>query len=59
MERRDDRTRRATADVYDIPSEYYPKEKKTIKYVCNCEHHTHYDSNGEWSLQDAVASALK
>jgi len=60
MEKHYERTRQTTADIYDTPGEYdYPKkEEETIRNVCKCGHHIHYDSNNTWSLQDAVASAL-
>ena len=58
-ERRDEKTRRSD-DIYDTPGECdYSIQQAISKTICNCGHHSHYDTNGTWSLQDAIADAFK
>jgi hypothetical protein len=51
----------STLHPYDTPSEYnnVNYEVEINDSDCTCDHHTHNDHNGKWSLQDAISSTFE
>ena len=58
-ESRDEQTRLSNT-LYETPGECDgPTQEAAMNIMCNCGHHSHYDQNATWSLQDAIASACQ
>ena len=50
-----DKTHPETRESH-TPGEHEDWEQRTSSGICDCGHHTHWDPNTTWSLQDAKAS---